>query len=264
MEQNTFICDQGRGDGIYFEFGIQGKVQPGVVYVRNNIFWHNWSSSDFVITGNTLTMPDWVDYVDSNVIYAAQGSFIPYKDLTIALFTTETATSTYLSATSFTLSGDRTADYPVGRVVRLFNGVYEGTTSVSAASYAAGTNSTTVMLIDGFATPLLSTVQFQSGQKNVGDPGFGSRDAALAVDPMFAAPGRSIDSYTGSTKEVFFRNMLTLNGFDEQGRNVTPSVQTVGGLIQYLQDGFTPLNQVLQNSGEGGVTPGAVPVGTLP
>jgi len=261
LERNTFILTGGTPvHALYWE-GIAGRDQAGLLNVRNNIFRHDRGGTDFVSQGN-LDLPDWLDYIDGNVIHAGQGTLNSYSKVLIATYAFETVAPTYLNATMFTLSGNLTARYPANQVVKIYNGPYHGVTRVTAVTYDAGTDTTTVTIGNQLLTSALSAVSYQTGQKSVGSPGFGSRDVQLAVDPQFVDPTRTIASYTGSAKEAFFRAMITRNGHDENGNAVAPSSWSVAGLLKYLRDGFTPRNAALKGTGEGGVDIGAVPVST--
>lgn len=102
--------------------------------------------------------------------------------------------------------------------------------------------------------------------KKIGDSGFGMHDKSY--DPKFidsSASFEKFDKISGgdSTVRSMISNLMKINGFDTNGIADTSynSNYSVGNILHYFRDSFTPQNQALDGTGYNGTDIGAVDFG---
>jgi hypothetical protein len=137
--------------------------------------------------------------------------------------------ATYVSATQFTVSGDYTAEFMVNRRVKADNGV-DGTDEsyVTAQSYDAGADETTVTLNDSILTSNLATVWFgvNASGKGAALPvhDHSDNDSGGVVD---ATNLQNLDVVEASVNEVLFGNLSIGTSWGDS--DLTLSIDTHAG-----------------------------------
>lgn len=106
-----------------------------------------------------LTLPSaWLDQ-EFNSIYSILNGFSVSEDVSASEWTKVDGTYTQISATSFSVAGDKTSDFEALRAIQFIDGSNNDTYShISSASYDSGTGITTVVVYDSVVPATISKV----------------------------------------------------------------------------------------------------------
>lgn len=248
-------------------------VSENVVFTDQdpNVFSNNVFDGDANTTGDPgdCFLPDDICTIENNIAINKAGTLITALNLGVqAYVNNNTSHDSYGIALGETF-GDATQLRELKNNVfsDQDNGIHQIAAFVPQSSLIVRTNAYNGMDAGNILHPTNNdrsefapeSVDTWFSAGSYGDADKGATD--ISADPKFVDATRTVRGYFGlGTVQLVAREMVTINGTDYQGNEITATTETVDNVLTYIRAGFTPTNKALQGTGDGGVDIGAVTV----
>jgi hypothetical protein len=169
------------------------------------------------------TLPSaWLDQ-ELNVLYARLNSFQTSTEVNASEWANIAGTYTYVSGTSFTVSGDLTSDFEQGRAIQITDDSENTATShIQSATYNSGTGLTTVVLYDaivpntitkiavGFLSDVASSLPKTNSAIKTANYTLGQYDQIILANDTDAITEMWDDGGIGAVGTGYFSLLITL------------------------------------------------------